>query len=130
MPSSEVRPAPRRRRLLLIGVATLIVALLAAIVVRSLSEDDPPRRAQGDPAPRGTGGTLSSLTTDENEALSRCRPGATGLASRGTAPALSGITRWFNTSGGRAAPPASARGRVVLVEFLSYPCLSCVRHQP
>ncbi|GGF34760.1 hypothetical protein GCM10011519_05260 [Marmoricola endophyticus] len=125
-----------RRRLGLLAVAALAVVLVVGVLVRSATDDESPRptppspSASGTAPPRGTGGSLSSLTSPENEALSRCRPGADALADCGKAPAFSGTTRWFNTPGGRAEPPATQRGKVVLVSFLSYPCASCVRHQP
>lgn len=45
-----------------------------------------------------------------------------------TAPELTGITKWLNTSGPETL--ASLKGKVVLVDFWTYSCINCLRTLP
>ncbi|MDO9379893.1 MAG: redoxin domain-containing protein [Nocardioidaceae bacterium] len=101
-------------------LALLVVAALAATV---LVPDEPGPRRDDEPAR----GALTSLVTDENAGLDRCVPGAAALARCGPAPAIRGLDGWVGTDPGTVQ---DLRGRVVLVEFFSYACLSCQRSLP
>ncbi len=45
-------------------------------------------------------------------------------------PAFRGITRWWNTEGGRPLTAEDLEDRVVFVDFWTYSCINCIRTQP
>jgi cytochrome c biogenesis protein CcdA/thiol-disulfide isomerase/thioredoxin len=63
-------------------------------------------------------------------ALATCSPAGPVLQRCGPAPALTGISRWLNTPGGRPLSITGLRGRVVLVDFWTYSCINCQRTLP
>ncbi|SKC40656.1 cytochrome c biogenesis protein DipZ [Krasilnikoviella flava] len=73
---------------------------------------------------------LGGIVTDANRELSNCANGSTELADCGTAPPLTGITRWLNTPDGSALDLADLRGKVVLIDFWTYSCINCQRALP
>lgn len=73
---------------------------------------------------------LGGLVTSENKDLSKCTNDATTLESCGTAPALTGLTGWFNTPGDRPIALDQERGKVVLLDFWAYSCINCQRSIP
>ncbi|GAB6938162.1 cytochrome c biogenesis protein DipZ [Isoptericola variabilis] len=73
---------------------------------------------------------LGGIVTDANRELSNCSNGSAELADCGTAPPLTGITRWLNTPGGQALDLADLRGKVVLIDFWTYSCINCQRAVP
>lgn len=73
---------------------------------------------------------LGGLVTDENRELDNCSNGADELEDCGTAPALRGISDWFNTPGGAPIDLEDLRGRVVLIDFWAYSCINCQRSVP
>src|SRR6476661_7077932 len=50
--------------------------------------------------------------------------------SLGAAPDFTGNERWFNTPGNRPLSLKQLRGKVVLVDFWTYPCINCIRTLP
>jgi cytochrome c biogenesis protein CcdA/thiol-disulfide isomerase/thioredoxin len=70
-----------------------------------------------------TGGTSAGQLAD-------CADGADQLQQCGPAPAIKGITQWFNTPGGAPIDLASLHGKVVLVDFWAYSCINCQRAIP
>ena len=75
-------------------------------------------------------GALTPLANDENQELSKCRPGVSVLESCGQAPSIKGISRWLNTPGGQAVSLDQLRGKVVLIDFFAYSCINCQRDAP
>jgi cytochrome c biogenesis protein CcdA/thiol-disulfide isomerase/thioredoxin len=73
---------------------------------------------------------LSALTGGNNTELSRCTDDSSTLQECGKAPAISQITKWLNTPGGKPVSLASLRGRVVLIDFWTYSCINCQRSIP
>ncbi|SED99633.1 Cytochrome c biogenesis protein CcdA [Gordonia malaquae] len=73
---------------------------------------------------------LGGIVTDENRELSKCDDGAEELQSCGRAPALSGISEWFNTPDGAPLQLDNLRGKVVLIDFWAYSCINCQRSIP
>ncbi|MGW8566802.1 cytochrome c biogenesis protein DipZ [Isoptericola sp. NPDC055881] len=73
---------------------------------------------------------LGGIVTDANRELSNCANGSAELADCGTAPPLTGITRWLNTPGGAPVDLADLRGKVVLIDFWTYSCINCQRAIP
>ncbi|MFE6971343.1 cytochrome c biogenesis protein DipZ [Isoptericola sp. NPDC057653] len=73
---------------------------------------------------------LGGIVTDANRELSNCSNGSPELADCGTAPPLTGITRWLNTPDGKALDLADLRGKVVLLDFWTYSCINCQRAIP
>ncbi len=73
---------------------------------------------------------LGGIVTDENRELSNCDDGAEQLQNCGRAPALSGISEWFNTPGGAPLRLDDLRGKVVLIDFWAYSCINCQRSIP
>ncbi|MFE5337127.1 cytochrome c biogenesis protein DipZ [Isoptericola sp. NPDC056573] len=73
---------------------------------------------------------LGGIVTDANRELSKCSNGSAELADCGTAPPLTGITRWLNTPDGAALDLADLRGKVVLIDFWTYSCINCQRAIP
>ncbi len=62
--------------------------------------------------------------------IATCPTDSPTLVECGRAPALTGIDRWLNTSGGGALSLADLRGKVVLVDFWTYSCINCQRTLP
>jgi cytochrome c biogenesis protein CcdA/thiol-disulfide isomerase/thioredoxin len=52
------------------------------------------------------------------------------LPDYGIAPAFSGVTHWLNTAGERPLSLEQLRGKVVLVDFMTYSCINCIRTFP
>ncbi|GAA3635352.1 cytochrome c biogenesis protein DipZ [Kineosporia mesophila] len=75
-------------------------------------------------------GVLSGLSDAGNSELSQCTPGATQLESCGTAPDITGITKWLNTPAGSGVKLESLRGHPVLIDFWAYSCINCQRSLP
>ncbi len=88
---------------------------------------------------------LAKVTGADKSALQRAianggaQPGAGRLASAhhksslpdyGKAPEFAGIVKWLNTSGERPLTLKQLRGKVVLVDFLTYSCINCIRTFP
>ena len=65
-----------------------------------------------------------------DESLQECTPGSPVLLSCGPSPALSDISRWFNTAHDQPLTLAGLRGKVVLVDFWTYSCINCQRALP
>jgi thiol-disulfide isomerase/thioredoxin len=62
--------------------------------------------------------------------LANCTDGSPTLQECGPAPALTGISTWLDTPGGRGLTLAALKGRVVLVDFWTYSCINCQRSLP
>ena len=82
-----------------------------------------------------TAATTATTTTDQPaDAVSgpagSCVAGASTLANCGPAAALTGLTRWFNTTDDRPITLAGLRGSVVLVDFWAFSCINCQHVQP
>ncbi len=73
---------------------------------------------------------LGGIVTDENRDLDKCSNGGAELESCGTAPAISGITEWFNTKDNAAVSLDELKGKVVLIDFWAYSCINCQRSLP
>lgn len=73
---------------------------------------------------------LSRPGTTNGSALSDCADGSAELQQCGPAPALTGVTGWLNTPGGKPLDPASVRGKVILIDFWAYSCINCQRAIP
>src|SRR5690242_8412609 len=73
---------------------------------------------------------LSGLVNDQNAELSNCSDGGAQLESCGTAPDITGITKWLNTPGNAPVDLKSLRGKVVLIDFWAYSCINCQRAIP
>jgi cytochrome c biogenesis protein CcdA/thiol-disulfide isomerase/thioredoxin len=85
---------------------------------------------------------LRKLTGADRNALQRAiaggeRKATAALAERrsslpdfGRAPEFSGISHWLNTSDGRPLTLRGLRGKVVLVDFMTYSCINCIRTFP
>ena len=52
------------------------------------------------------------------------------LVNCGPAPAIAGISQWFNTPGSQPLTIAGLRGKVVLIDFWTYSCINCQRTLP
>ncbi|MGW0158229.1 cytochrome c biogenesis protein DipZ [Mycobacterium sp. NPDC003323] len=73
---------------------------------------------------------LGGLINEQNAELSNCTNGAPVLESCGTAPDITGITKWLNTPGNAPIDLQSLRGKVVLIDFWAYSCINCQRATP
>ena len=73
---------------------------------------------------------LGGLVNDQNAQLSNCSNGGAELESCGTAPDITGITKWLNTPNGAPIDLKSLRGKVVLIDFWAYSCINCQRAIP
>lgn len=73
---------------------------------------------------------LGGLINEQNAELANCPEGASDLVDCGTAPDITGITKWLNTPGGAPVDLKSLRGKVVLVDFWAYSCINCQRAIP
>jgi cytochrome c biogenesis protein CcdA/thiol-disulfide isomerase/thioredoxin len=83
---------------------------------------------------RVTGADQSAL----QRAIARGEGGRPRLASErraplpdyGAAPEFAGIARWLNTPRRRPLTMRGLRGKVVLIDFLTYSCINCIRTFP
>jgi cytochrome c biogenesis protein CcdA/thiol-disulfide isomerase/thioredoxin len=73
---------------------------------------------------------LGGLVNDQNAQLSNCSNGGSELESCGTAPDITGITKWLNTANAAPIDLKSLRGKVVLIDFWAYSCINCQRAIP
>jgi cytochrome c biogenesis protein CcdA/thiol-disulfide isomerase/thioredoxin len=81
------------------------------------------------------GGTVAKAlgtSTQVSQSLAQCEQaaeqgGSTGLENCGTAPAITGISSWFNTANDAPVTLASLKGKVVLIDFWAYSCINCQR---
>ncbi|SOX52006.1 cytochrome c biogenesis protein DipZ [Mycobacterium ahvazicum] len=92
-------------------------------IQRSLVPSRPPGTTTGSVLELNQGNTSNGLPTN-------CADGATELQQCGQAPAITGITGWLNTPGGKPLDSASVRGKVVLIDFWAYSCINCQRAIP
>jgi cytochrome c biogenesis protein CcdA/thiol-disulfide isomerase/thioredoxin len=76
---------------------------------------------------RALGQVSGDVATGE---LATCVSGNPTLQECGAAAAISGISDWLNTPGGRPLTLSGLRGRVVLVDFWTYSCINCQRTLP
>jgi cytochrome c biogenesis protein CcdA/thiol-disulfide isomerase/thioredoxin len=81
----------------------------------------------GAAAKRALAGVTGASTSGQ---IATCPTDSPALEECGKAPALAGISRWLNTSGGRPLSLAGLRGKVVLVDFWTYSCINCQRTLP
>ncbi len=81
------------------------------------------------------GGTVAKAlgtSTTVTESLASCEADAeqeisNALKNCGTAPVISGISRWLNTPDGAPVTLASLKGKVVVLDFWAYSCINCQR---
>ncbi len=79
----------------------------------------------------GFGDAMSSAAAGSaTSGSTACAEGAKNLVNCGTAPALTGITGWFNTANDKPVTLASLKGKVVLIDFWAYSCINCQRATP
>ena len=114
---------------LMIGLAVALAFGLTDAVQRSLPdytaalqttvEDNPSARE-----------VLAALKSAPQVALDVCPAGQLTPADCGPAPALAGISHWFNTQDNRPLSLDELRGKVVIVDFWTYSCINCQRAVP
>ena len=70
-----------------------------------------------------------ALAPADHAKLDACaqNPDVSGLSDCGPAPAIGGISQWFNTPGNAPLTLESLRGKVVLIDFWAYSCINCQR---
>ena len=75
------------------------------------------------------GDVSRALAPADHAKLDACaqNPDVSGLSDCGPAPAIGGISQWFNTPGNAPLTLDSLRGKVVLVDFWAYSCINCQR---
>jgi cytochrome c biogenesis protein CcdA len=128
--------APRSERIrqamgvVMIATAAVVFAGLDTRLTVDLVDDVPGYTAalQGLERSSAVRGELARLAGGDGGAP-RIEADLEALADVGPAPALQGISRWFNTQGAPLAL-ADLRGRVVLVDFWTYSCVNCLRTLP
>ena len=77
------------------------------------------------------GGVRHALGGQQSKSLAACSEAPSdSLQDCGSAPAIAGIDRWFNTPGGAGLTTSGLRGKVVLVDFWAYSCINCQRAIP
>ncbi|BBX40351.1 cytochrome c biogenesis protein DipZ [Mycobacterium simiae] len=148
--SERVAAFRRRQRLVQIagGVTMIVLAValvfnLPAMLQRAvpdyttamqnrLGAEEIQRSLIPSSAPRTTAGSILQLDQGmtSNGMISNCSNGSADLEQCGQAPALTGITGWLNTPGGKPLDGASLRGKVVLIDFWAYSCINCQRAIP
>lgn len=130
---ADERGGAVRRRAAGLRVASGVALVVLASTVASgapVTQDDTPVVGQRATGPDPARGSLAPLSDAQNRGLSRCVPGARELGRCGPVPALKGTGDWFNTPGGEPVSLQELRGKVVLVDFLAYSCVSCRRDAP
>jgi cytochrome c biogenesis protein CcdA/thiol-disulfide isomerase/thioredoxin len=70
---------------------------------------------------RGGENNTARLTSEKKRA---------SLPDYGRAPEFAGISHWLNTRNGRPLTLRQLHGKVVLVDFLTYSCINCIRTFP
>jgi cytochrome c biogenesis protein CcdA/thiol-disulfide isomerase/thioredoxin len=130
------RLAPRSERIrqamgvLMVATAVVVAAGLDTRLTVGLIEDVPGYTSvlQGLERTPAVSGDLARLGGRERS-TPRIAADLADLPDAGPAPALRGISRWFNTDG-RPLSLAGLRGRVVLLDFWTYSCVNCLRTLP
>jgi thiol-disulfide isomerase/thioredoxin len=102
-----------RRRFLVTSLATLVAAPLGTLACSSLR-------------PGRTSAAESSTNKDDNAMQQTAHP-ASPLPVEGRMPSFDGATGWLNS---QPLTPDGLRGKVVLVEFLTYTCINWLRTMP
>lgn len=92
--------------------------------VSSALQDASGSGSSGSTGGSGVSAGDGSLATCQGEAQYTV---AKTLRDCGAAPALTGLTGWFNTADDKPVTLASLRGKVVLVDFWAYSCINCQR---
>jgi cytochrome c biogenesis protein CcdA/thiol-disulfide isomerase/thioredoxin len=62
--------------------------------------------------------------------LANCTEDASALGECGQAPAITGISGWFNTPGNQPLTLSQLHGKVVILDFWTYSCINCQRTIP
>jgi cytochrome c biogenesis protein CcdA/thiol-disulfide isomerase/thioredoxin len=84
-----------------------------------------------DKAARTSDKVREALGTGASETLSACAASFNPeLRDCGPAPAIRGISSWFNTADDQPITAADLKGKVVLVDFWAYSCINCQRAIP
>ncbi|MDX6644314.1 MAG: hypothetical protein QOK40_41 [Miltoncostaeaceae bacterium] len=128
------RLAPRSERIrqamgvLMVATAVVVAAGLDTRLTVSLIEDVPGYTSVLQGLERSSRGDLARLGGRDASRPSIAAD-LSDLPDAGPAPALRGISRWFNTDG-RTPSLAGLRGRVVLLDFWTYSCVNCLRTLP
>jgi len=135
-----IQSAAGRRRASVIRRAAGVLLVLSALAIASGWTDGLQRLVPGytdavQSSVEANASARSALagigdTAGVPKALRDCTPDTPVLLTCGPAPALTGITRWFNTPGNAPLTLAGLKGKVVLVDFWTYSCINCQRALP
>ena len=78
----------------------------------------------------GSSKTSASSGSNTDTGSTACSAEAANLVNCGAAPALVGLTGWYNTADNKPVTLASLKGKVVLIDFWAYSCINCQRSTP
>lgn len=125
--AERVRAFRDRQRRVRIVAGVVIIGLAVALTfnVTDVLQRDVPDYTAG--LNKALGKT--SVTQNQSADLAQCAENPDTVPQDcGPAPAISGISQWFNTP--KPLSIAGLRGKVVLVDFWAYSCINCQRAIP
>jgi hypothetical protein len=101
-------------------VLVVVAVAIAFNVFGGLERDVPGYSAalQGSASIRNE---LNAITGAPHTSLAKCPSDSAGLVNCGPAPNFAKVTAWLNTPGGKPLSIRGLRGKVVLVDFWTYP---------
>jgi cytochrome c biogenesis protein CcdA/thiol-disulfide isomerase/thioredoxin len=130
--TERVRAFRRHQRGIRVSAGVVMVGLAVALtfnVTDAVQRAIPDYTSGLNNALNAAGTVRHALAPADHAALDACaqNPDTSGLADCGPAPAIAGISQWFNTPGNVPLSLESLRGKVVLVDFWAYSCINCQR---
>jgi cytochrome c biogenesis protein CcdA/thiol-disulfide isomerase/thioredoxin len=132
--TERIKAFRSRQRLFRSASGVVMIALALAL---TFNLTDAIQRLVPDPASAAVG-KLNPTKRIQDEigneravALSACADSPSEkLENCGKAPAIAGISSWFNTADDKPLTAADLQGKVVLVDFWAYSCINCQRAIP
>jgi cytochrome c biogenesis protein CcdA/thiol-disulfide isomerase/thioredoxin len=127
--AERLRAFRSHQRGIRVGAGAVVIALAVALtfnVTDAVQRAIPDYTTSLNNALDSPHSASKALGPNQSASLAACvqDAGSGALRNCGTAPAISGIQQWLNSS---PIDLASLRGKVVLVDFWAYSCINCQR---
>jgi cytochrome c biogenesis protein CcdA len=129
--AERIRAFRTRQRGVRIAAGAVVIGLAVALtfnVTDALQRAVPDYTASLNKTLTNTGDAAKVLAPKQSVSLGTCaQEPASTLQNCGAAPAITGISTWFNTPGDAPLSLAGLKGKVVLIDFWAYSCINCQR---
>jgi len=129
--AERVKAFRTRQRGVRIVAGAVVIGLAVALtfnVTDALQRAVPDYTASLNKTLTTTGDAQKVLAPKQSVSLGTCaQEPAVTLQDCGHAPAIAGISGWFNTPGNAPLTLAGLKGKVVLIHFWAYSCINCQR---